>query len=421
MNSNEMTWRKMPRNIMTDPNMDYISSCLPHQYAAAPYIFYTVALSIADDDGIFDLEDGIIFSRLMHMGDAQLVMNVANLMLKRKIISRAGTSTKCMLTNWEYSIREKPRTIEDRRRIVQQQIEAERAVKSQSFTELPLASDDDAGEVFTVDFSSTPSPAADFSCAVNDTSSENVVTPLFDDKNAENVVKNEDTEKIREDKNREIEGKPLRADYEALRDLPEGNTDGTDTEQWDGTETKGSYDMAELAQQALDTGQDYEVSERQKRAYSVLNSFFAKNCLGYDEMDPKTRSKVLELARRVAKLETQQNPVEIIASTLVGQFKKLTEEAGYYKNHPLYPENLLEKGFYSTALAATSKILLTGNTQNGEWITQLQYYQAEIDAEKANVGDAFDDQYLKYGIDPKDPNRAVKLMQAQRKGTKLNE
>jgi len=413
----EITWRKMPRNILTDPAMDYISSCLPHQYAAAPYMFYQVALSIADGDGIFDLEDGVIFARLMHMGDPQLVMDVANLMLKRKIISRAGTSTKCMLTDWEYSIKAKPRTMEDRRRIAQQHIEAERAAKSQAFQELPQAGDETAEEVFTVDFTSTSASSDDFLCP-------------FDDKTSENVVENNQTEKIREDKNREIEkthteiereeGKPLQANYEALRDLPNENEYEIEQEQWDGTETTCSDDMAELAQQAIQVGQLVVISEQQKRVLSILQSFFAKNCLGYDENDPKQASCVAELVNRIGRLGTKNNPVEIVASTLLGQFKKLSEEKGYFHGYSLFPEELVKPNFYKHALQLTSNILLSGKTTDPAWIEQLQQDHADIETERETVGDAFDDQYIQYGIDPQDPNRAQKLMQA-RKGTKLND
>lgn len=419
MASTEMTWRKMPRNIMTDPNMDYIASCLPHEYAAAPYMFYMTALSIADDDGIFDLEDGIIFSRLMHCGTPELIFTIANLMLKRKIITRAGNSSKCMLTSWDYSIKEKPRTLEDRRRIVQKQIEAEQAARSNEFTDLPCEE-----EIINVEFT-TPKMSDAFLCPENDKSAKNVVNVFFDDKNQENVVKKNETEKIREDKNREIEREehtqnrldtdrePLRATDTALRGLEEsGNTEPTAEEypEWDGTETNGSNDVAELVEQAFKAGQGVQIDEQKKRAFGVFEAFFAKNCLGFNANEHI--SQLYELSGRVCRLSDEKNPPEIIASCLVSQFKKLTEDEGYYKNCPVTPEELLKPGAYKHSLAAASRILLTNKQVNSQWAEQLELQQ-EIEAEKAEVGDVFQDEYLKYGIDPNNPNKAALLMRAK--------
>lgn len=415
MANNEMTWRKMPRNIMTDPNMDYIASCLPHEYAAAPYMFYMTALSIADDDGIFDIEDGVIFSRLMHCGDPALVLTIANLMLRRKIISRAGLSTKCMLTNWDYSIKEKPRTLEDRRRIVQKQIEAEQAVRSREFTDLNNTSAEE--EIINVEFT-TASTSNDFLCPENDKTAENVVTAIYDDKIAENVVKKNETEKIREDKNREIEREehtqnridtdrePLQATATALRGI-EAQDNQEYTEQWDGTETTCSNDMAELVEEAFKSQQVIKIDEQKSRLCGVFDNFFAKNCLGFNANEH--RSKILLLCDKVISLSDEKNPPEIVASCILSQFKKLSEDDPYFKNMPLTPQSLLIHNTWQHVLAGASRILLTSKQITPAWMEQLK----EAQEEKAQVGDGFDSEYIKYGIDPTDPNRAALLTRAK--------
>ena len=90
----------------------------------------------------------------------------------------------------------------------------------------------------------------------------------------------------------------------------------------------------------------------------------------------------------------------------------MSEEDPHWKNTPLTPEYLLKPGIYSHVLQATSKILLTDKT-SGSWIAQQRRYEAEAMAEKSVVGDGIDESYVQYGIDPKDPNRAIKLMQAK--------
>lgn len=426
MNESTQLWRKMPRNIVTDPVFEYISSKLPTQYQAAPYMFYTTALSLADDDGIFDLEDGIIFSRLMHMGDEKLVFTVANLMLNRRIITRAGNTTKCMFVNWEYSIKDKtPRTLDQRRQVAQRQMSEEKNMQVSNFD--PNAPECTPDEI-VVDFSTTPSPDQDFLCTENDKIKNNVVNPLYDDKNIKNVVKNPDTEKRREDIEREDkthtekkeleldkEGAPLRMDAGILRDAPEKeiNTEAVDYTEWDGTETKDSNDTDMLAQEALTIGKTQIIGEDKTRLIQCFTNFFTKNCLGFDEIS--SRNAIMELVNRVSKLGDEKNPAEIVAATLLSQAKKLSEEDPYYKNIPLTPEELIKPGMYKHALAGASRILLTNKAVNPEWIRQMENEKAEIQAEKNVIGDCFNNEYVKYNIDPNAINKTELLLAAKAK------
>lgn len=416
MANTEMTWRKMPRTVFTDPNFDYIASCLPKEYESAPYMFYLVALSVADDDGIFDLEDGIIFSRLMHIDNTEIVFKIANLMMKRKIITRNGNTTICMLTNWEYSIREKPRTLAERRVVVQKQIEAAAAMQNKEFSLDPSEKAEADDAEFTVDFSATPSMDADFLCPENDKNQKNVAINSYDDKTEKNVVENYQTEKIREDKNREIEHTQnrldtdktqLRANYEALRCKETDRIEPEYTEEWDGTETQQLDDIQDLAQQALSEGQGVQNDEQQNRLFSVFEAFFAKNCLGFNVN--VSRADITVLCLRVLALSDAKNPPEIIASCIVSQFKKLSEDDPYFKNMPLTPESLLIPNTWRHVLAAASRILLASKQVTPAWMKQLQ----EAEEEKAQVGDGFDAEYIKYGIDPGDPNKAALLLRAK--------
>jgi hypothetical protein len=471
---NEMVWRKMPRNIFVNPNFGYIASCLPREYESAAYMFYLVALSVADDNGIFDLEDGVIFSRLMHVDSVEIVFKIANLMMKRKVITRSGNSTICMLLDWEYSSKEKPRTLAERRGIVQQQIEAAKAVQSKEFifdkdnqnqegescqdfeinqngqnfenhqnrqnyqntqnsqnyenknpgefTENFEESSEATETAVTVDFSKTPSPDEDFSCFLNDKNQKNVTINFYDDKNQKNVVKKNETEKIREDKNREIEREthtdqnireiervPLQVSASTFRGQEPGGQENEEKEK--GAERipegKMSEDISDLAEQALNTGQCEQFEKQQKRLFGVFETFFAKNYLGWNEN--VYRSHVLELCRRVIALSNDKNPPEIVAGCILSQFKKLSEENGYFKNMPLTPDQLLNVNTYKHVLAAVSRILMTSQDYTPEWMKQI----AEVAREKELGYDGFDDEYVKYGIDPNAPNKVQLLLRAK--------
>ena len=419
MSNTEMTWRKLPRTIMTDPNMDYISSCMPKGYEAAPYMFYVVAMTIADDDGIFDLEDGIIFSRLMRVGDPSLVIKIANLMLQRKIISRAGLTTKCMLSDWGYSIKTTPRTLEDRRKIVQKQIEAENKTRSVTFTPEQLDNSNEEPIFLDLDSESRPS-SDDFFMSENDKNAKNVVKNIYDDKNAENVVKKNQTEKIREDKNREIEHTQNRLDTErSSSDASEAvyaaqideQIETELEEQWDGTETQAQGDIADLVKEALTDEDMVQISEKKTSLFGVFEGFFVKNCLGFNVN--ASRQAINMLVNRVLALEDAKNPANIIASVLLSQAKKLTETEGYYHGIPLTPEELLKPGMYKHVLAATSRILLASTPPTPAWMQQLDVEAEQIKQEKAAVGDGFMNEYIKYNIDPTAPNRVELLIRAK--------
>lgn len=405
MAADEMTWRKLPRNIITDPTMDYIASRLPPEYASAPYMFYIVAMSLADDDGIFDLEDGIIFGRLMHVSDPSIVAQTANLMLERKIIVRAGHTTKCMITEWGYSSRSPGRTLEQRREVVRRKMEQEKQARSEQFTKLEQQTE----TVIPLDFNTKPL-SDDFLCPV-------------DDKKSENVVKEDQTEKIREDKTRldleknthredktrEIEKQQLQATaYEPSAVAEEEIQETSDNEEWEeGTES--CTDVSSLADEALGMGRSVIDDEDKTRLKTLLNDFFAKNCLGYKP--DLFESELNIIMERVIELSDDDNPPNIVAATLLGQFKKLTEDGGYYSGHPLRPSSLLKTGIWEHALAAASKLLLCGKPKTPAWIKQLE----EAKACKDKVGDELDQTYLQYNIDPTDPNRASLLLQAQSK------
>ena len=431
--TSEMTWRKMPRNIIRDENLAYISDCLPPELKAAPLLFYMVALSIADDDGIFDLEDGVIFSRLMKMGTPEDVFKIARLFIKRKIILRAGYSTKCILMDWEYSIKDKQRTIDDRRKIVAKKIEIEQQQEKEAttFDGVPEQNEE---LCFNVDFRSREEIEKDdtFFCGLNDKNQENVTINVFGDKNQKNVVKNYQTEKNREDKNREkeriehtqnretreIEQKQgLRANLDGALQPCETELKRETQESLDQEEVIESLDFEnvndELVEQAVSMSEGKEIEEHEQRTYSALVSFFTKNCLGFKECEHE--EALFILLKRINELADEKNPSEIVASVMTGQFKQLTETSKYYQNYAITPENLLKPGAYSNTLALASKILMNDKTMN-KWTTQFTQYKTEYEKELAQVGDGFMAQYLKYGIDPNDPARFVKMLQAQANG-----
>ena len=171
---NDLAWRKVPRNIIRDENIDYISSLLPENLSAAPMLLYFIMYCKADDDGVIDLEDGAIYSRLMKICNAKEVLDIATLMAKRKLLLPVMDGTNVyIIEDWDIPMRPgaKPaRTMEERRANVAAKIRAEQEEKRRI-------------EQQAIDFDALRKGASPFFC-------------LNVDKNAKNV----DTQRVERDK-----------------------------------------------------------------------------------------------------------------------------------------------------------------------------------------------------------------------------
>lgn len=427
MAQQDMVWRKLPIGIIRDEDMDLIADQLPPEMKAAPYMFYFTALCKADNDGIFDLEDGVIFSRLMRIGTPKDVFIIANLMMKRKLIMRYGETSRCMITAWDYPQREKPRTIEERRKVVQQQIETEKkAEPNGQFSFQPIAQQQVNNE-----FSDFGEPVdRNFFSHLNDKKAENVTKNFFDDKNEKNVVKKIETEREkerererlrveriethteREEEERETEKLALAAIEAAYSaSTEEYTTEHTENTEIHNEQTEQENNAMRILNQLEENNlvDHAENDEVRTQVYGSLVSFFTKNNLAFNEQ--RDKEELIRIVDRVIPLATARNPAPIVINVMLAQFKKLSEEDAFYKGTPLTPYELLKPGMYGHVLQAASKILLNQSNKDGAWLDQMKQYEAEVAKEKSAIYNVMDQEYIQYGIDPADPNRAAKLLQ----------
>ena len=207
----DVYWRQYPIDLLSDDKMTYIESFMPDEYKYAPYMFYITALKLADDNGIFDLEDGIIFARLMRVKSRALVFQIANLMRQHKILYRLSDDTTLMqIADWTYSDK-KVRTAEERRRIVADKIAKERAKKA-TYSQEDFTTDGCAGKCNDIPQSEVPAgkcnaippaAAAELTAPEAETAApRQVFLCPDDDKNAKNVgnIQTDNTDSILQDK-----------------------------------------------------------------------------------------------------------------------------------------------------------------------------------------------------------------------------
>ena len=363
----DVTWRKMPLDILTNEAMQYVESQMPDGLEYAPFMFYQAALKKAGDDGEFDLEDGVIFARLMRVPDVKIVFLVANEMAKRRIIYhvQAG-SNKCLLADWEYAKGTQPRTLAQRREVVARQIEAKKAMPIITEEFKPIEPSNSAFSPENTSF-----------CVNDDKNQKNVVKNVYDDKNAENVVKKNSIEREKEREirereethtEREIESPRGRERVETSAGLPEGpapvspenkavarKTKKTEQQKEPESVTDSpSYDST-LADEALQQGEEAEEGKFQE-VVAILEAFFLNYSFGYNLK--KGHAKVEEIASRILELETSDCGAGKIAQELCDIFRNMHEDDGPWKDVPLLPLYMAKDAIWAHLMSVAGKKLV---------------------------------------------------------------
>ena len=440
-----MYWRQYPIDLLNDEKMGYIESMMPAGYEYAPYMYYITALKLANDDGIYDLDDGIIFARLMRVENVQLVFDVTNLMRKYKIIYRLSDDTQlCGIVDWSYSDKKK-RTLAERKQAALNAIERERAksMSTKDFgpagcagkcNDIPQSTacvgkcndiPQGPGNNAPVPAQDAPEPAqsAVFFMPEDDKNRKNVVINADDDKNAENVTDihtdstNNTVQEVQT--HTHIQQTPAcgpnmgpTADVcsdsiPAVADIQNSETDNeTHNEQ-----AACSDEITQLAEQAMSIAGNSE--ETKSAVCKKLEDFFVKFCYGYDKKHG--RHSVVKIADRICKLADDKNPADCICDILCKEFKKMNETGSgnpYWKGIALLPSNMLKDSVWSYLMGFAGRILAKQSKDNA-FLREFEKYKADAEKEQNIVADYFDEEFRKYGIDPEDPDRVQKMFIAR--------
>lgn len=437
----DVYWRQYPVDLLSDDKMACVEAELPEDLKYAPYMFYCAALKLCDDNGVFDLDDGVIMARLMRVDDPAIVFYIANLMRKRKIIYRLfDDAMLCGLVDWTYSDK-KPRTIDERRKAVAEAIKQKQSNASSS-RDFMTAPQKQQAAPFTAPKAAAAAPVqeaetapaqSDFLCTENDKKAENVVISEMDDKNAKNVVTLQDNtiqdstvhntgQKDRQTNTHTLQQSPGYAQPEGAppEDCADTNAVGIKIQNQNtenpnintSEEASGGEDISTLAEMAWNETQGSNEEKDTGPLVAYLNDFFVKNCYGYKQN--QSAGAIKKLVSEILQLSDDVNPPETVASVLCSEFKKLCEgqREQYWKGTPLLPANMIKPRILAEIVQYAGKILATA--QNTEKFVQAaQKAQEESEAEKDLVYDAMREEYVKYNIDPDDPNASRLLIIAK--------
>lgn len=417
---NDLAWRKFPVNTIRNEELDYISYLLPKSLSAAPYMFYMTAICKCDDDGVFDIEDGVIFSRLMRMGSPGDVMEIAKMLTERRILTQVTASKPSiyMITDWDAPDRRgvvKTKTAEERRAIIAAKIEAEQNARLQRQPQpayRPQPEIQIPNEIWT----QPASPA--FFCSDFDKNAQIVEKTERERENKESIrdTHTENTEDMREEREADTACGPMEGPTAVSTE--ENKAETKDQTQEAEPKEQEMYEpspelQGNLAEQAIGISDEGEKESAPEEAIKPLediaNDFFVRNSLVF--VKDADSHAIRTLAERVYRLKTPNNPPEIVMKTILRQFKiRATTKTDYFYGCNFTPQFLLSENTWKHILSQCSALLMTHKEDNSEWQLQMMVKNPE---EQAAIDDDIKAQCLKYGVDPSDPKRITKLLAKQ--------
>lgn len=437
----DVYWRQYPIDLLNDDKMVYIESLMKDEYKYAPFMFYIAALKLADDNGIFDLGDGIIFARLMRVKSRAIVFQIANYMRQQQILYRLSDDTTLMqIADWTYSDK-KVRTAEERRRIVAEKIAKERAKKA-NYSQADFNADGCAGkhndvpqsESYAGKCNAIPQAAAAESTAPEAAASE-PCRDFFcpdDDKNAKNVDNIQTDSTIHNTNNtvQEVQthtqtNTQLAAGYAQLESAPPAaSPDTTAVAEKQNNQTQKPTQMqtpndancnettTSLAAQALQAAQGSSEENADSALFAYLEGFFVKNCYGFDKK--KAGSSLKQLCEKIKSVSDEVNPPDVVAGVLCSEFKKMCEggRSEYWKGQAMLPAFMIKTRCWMELMQYAGKILATNNASN-KFMAEAQKAEADYKAEQSQISVAMRDEYLKYNINPDAPDANFQLIRAK--------
>ena len=433
---NSKPWAKIPTDLLENKAMIRTEKELAPELRASPVLLYLAGATKADEDGIFDIGDGEEFAALIKADKPETVFAVASAMVKFRIFAHVPDSTIYLFAEWEYTTRQNGKALENRFNIARSQWEKKQ--KESSF--------------FPV-YNKVNTQRKN----IADTSAEclNTIQPRVNEcfdtirpaENANPQIRREQIRETRAEQNiselektthtrvEGVEGEIPPAVSEPIMDSPTaGSKMNQDFEQME-AETKERINALNVqilpedeSSDATDSADD-NVQETEDASFvpksdkknmgelvETLQEFFAENNAGYNA------SKGLKTVEQIADelLESADTPEKAadLARKMCFEFKKMHDapEGDRWHNVPLFPAYMAKEAIWSQLLSRVSRIYGTVKEPKPlDIVAQAEKDRQEVLAEREEFGDQFDAEYIRYGIDPKDPNRSAKLFQAKMK------
>jgi hypothetical protein len=430
---NSKPWAKIPTDLLENKAMIRTEKELAPELRAAPVLLYLAGATKADEDGIFDLGDGEEFAALIKADKPETVFAVASAMVKFRIFAHVPDSTIYLFAEWEYTTRQNGKALENRFNIARAQWEKKQ--KESSFfapyknvdTRRKNIADTSAECSNTIQprvnecFNTIQGPAA---------ANPQIRREEIRETRAEQNIS--ELEKTTHTRVEGVEGEIPPAASEPIMDSPAaGSKMNQDFEQME-AETKeriAAMNIQVLPDSDETDATGSEIKETEDASFvpkvdtknigelvETLQKFFAENNAGYNA------SKGLKIVEQIAddllgSAETPEQAADL-ARKMCFEFKKMHDapEGDRWHNVPLFPAYMAKDAIWSQLLSRVSRIYGTVKEPKPlGTVAQAEKDRAEALADEAEYGNQFEAEYIRYGIDPNDPNRSAKLFAAKMK------
>ena len=439
---NSKPWAKIPTDLLENKAMIRTEKELAPELRAAPVLLYLAGATKADEDGIFDIGDGEEFAALIKADKPETVYSVAAAMVKFRIFAHVPDSTIYLFAEWEYTTRQNGKALENRFNIARAQWEKKQ--KESSFFAMYKNVNTQRKNI------------GDTSAECLNTTQGRVNECFNTIQPAENAIPQIRREQIRETRAEQIKPEGEKTTHTRVEGV-EGEIPPAACESFSDSSAAGSKMNQEFEQMEQETkerinalnvqilpeaessGETLNADDTEKETadasfvpqsdkknigglVDILQKFFAENNAGYNA------TKGLKTVEQIADefLHTAETPEKAcdLAKKMCFEFKKMHDapEGDRWHNVPLFPAYMAKEAIWSQLLSRVSRIY--GTVKEPKPLNVVQ--QAEKDreeylAEREDFGDQFDAEYIRYGIDPKDPNRNAKLFQLKMKSNSMSE
>lgn len=433
---NSKPWAKIPTDLLENKAMIRTEKELAPELRAAPVLLYLAGATKADEDGIFDIGDGEEFAALIKADKPETVFSVASAMVKFRIFAHVPDSTIYLFAEWEYTTRQNGKALENRFNIARAQWEKKQKESS-----------------FFSPYKNVDSQRKNIECTSD--KCLNTIQPRVNEcfntirpaENANPQIRREQIRETRVEQNiselektthtrvEGVEGEIPPAACESFIDSPAaGSKMNQDFEQME-TETKERIkalnvqilpdeENSDATNSADDMNKETQdasfVPEVDKKnmgeLVETLQKFFTENNVGYNAS--KGLKTVKELAEELLHSADTPEKAADLAKKMCFEFKKMHDapEGDRWHNVPLFPAYMAKEAIWSQLLSRVSRIYGTVKEPKPlDIMAQAEKDRQEVIAEREEFGDQFDAEYIRYGIDPKDPNKSAKLFQAKMK------
>lgn len=420
---NSKPWAKIPTDLLENKLMLQAEKHLPKELNYAPVLFYLAGATKADDDGIFDIDDGTEFADLVKVNSPENIQKVASVMVQARIFAHVPNSSFYIFTEWEYATRQTSRTLSFRFQLAQKK--AAQKAEEQSYFSVQSTKVDRVIK----DNNYTENK----NCNTIQESFDKCLNTIQGEKSAGDRIEEIREDEIRQEKNIQDEIKTTHTRIECeegtakqssgfLDNPPDCFAKKDEQKTEEKTENESLLEVPKNwrilpESENSETLQSENEKEKQdaifepKKTVKELEDFFKTNNVAYNEL--KGSRLVEQIAKDIAKHCQNDDEAVVWAKRLCKEFKAMHDapETDRWHNIPLMPAYMVKEAVW--AQINTRVVRIYGTIKQPKALdvheqAQKDYQEHLKDLE--NPTESPDAEYIRLGISPDDPDRIQKML-----------